>query len=104
MIFRESQPEESSPSNGSVGKLKLTDEMKEKLEAVHGGGSRKNSVKSTASKSEGSVEAGGDPMGKLEEKKKLLMEQKLGAGKKIFQPLLHHRVHSLVEFQAQFLN
>ena len=59
--------------------------MKEKLEAVHGGGSRKNSVKSTASKkSEGSVEAGGDTVGKLEEKKKLLIEQKLGAGKMLF--------------------
>ena len=57
--------------------------MKEKLEAVTGGGSRKNSVKSTASKkSEGSMETpSGDPVGKLEEKKKLLMEQKLGAGK-----------------------
>ena len=59
--------------------------MKEKLEAVTGGGSRKNSVKSTTSKkSEDSMEVGGDPVGKLEEKKKLLIEQKLGAGKKLF--------------------
>ena len=58
--------------------------MKEKLEAVTGGGSRKNSVKSTTSKkSEDSMEVGGDPVGKLEEKKKLLIEQKLGAGKKL---------------------
>ena len=58
--------------------------MKEKLEAVTGGGSRKNSVKSTASKkSEDAIEVGGDPVGKLEEKKKLLIEQKLGAGKKL---------------------
>ena len=71
--------QQSSPSNGSVGKLKLTSEMKEKLEAVTGGGSRKNSIKSTASKkSDGSME---EAVGKLEEKRKLLMEQKLGAGK-----------------------
>ena len=58
--------------------------MKEKLEAVTGGGSRKNSVKSTTSKKrEDSMEVGGDPVGKLEEKKKLLIEQKLGAGKKL---------------------
>lgn len=70
-----SKPE--SPSNGSVGKLKLSSEMKEKLEAVHGG-SRKNSIKSTTSKkSDASMD---EPVGKLEEKKKLLMEQKLGAG------------------------
>jgi myosin-15 len=74
----EGQLEDPSPSNGSVGKLKLTSEMKEKLEAVTGGGSRKNSVKSTTSK-EDSMEVGGDPVGKLEEKKKLLIEQKLGA-------------------------
>ena len=57
--------------------------MKEKLEAVTGGGSRKNSVKSTTSKSEDSMDVGGDPVGKLEEKKKLLIEQKLGAGKEL---------------------
>ena len=85
LIFREEQPDESSPSNGSVGRLKLTSEMKEKLEASLGGKeSRKNSVKSTTSKkSEDSMEVGGDPVGKLEEKKKLLIEQKLGAGKKV---------------------
>ena len=82
LIYREEQPDESSPSNGSVGRLKLTSEMKERLEAVTGGGSRKNSVKSTTSK-EDSMEVGGDPVGKLEEKKKLLIEQKLGAGKKL---------------------
>ena len=84
LIYREDQPDESSPSNGSVGRLKLTSEMKDKLEAVTGGGSRKDSVKSTTSKkSEDSMEVGGDPVGKLEEKKKLLIEQKLGAGKKL---------------------
>ena len=63
--------------------------MKEKLEAVTGGGSRKNSVKSTTSKkSEDSMEVGGDPVGKLEEKKKLLIEQKLGAGKKLLLRIL----------------
>ena len=82
LIYREEQPDESSPSNGSVGRLKLTSEMKEKLEAVTGGGSRKNSVKSTTSK-EDSMDVGGDPVGKLEEKKKLLIEQKLGAGKEL---------------------
>ena len=56
--------------------------MKEKLEAVTGGGSRKNSVKSTTSKDD-SMDVGGDPVGKLEEKKKLLIEQKLGAGKEL---------------------
>ena len=92
IIYREGQLEDPSPSNGSVGKLKLTSEMKEKLEGALGGGSRKNSVKSTASKkSEGSMETSGDPVGKLEEKKKLLMEQKLGAGKTTFQLSLHHR-------------
>ena len=29
------------------------------------------------------MEVGGDPVGKLEEKKKLLIEQKLGAGKEL---------------------
>ena len=73
-----------SPASGgaSVGKLKLTSQMKEKLEAVTGGsGSRKNSIKSTASKKseEGSMDEA--TAGILAEKKKLLMEQKLGAGK-----------------------
>ena len=73
------KPEDSSPSTGSVGKLKLSSELKEKLVAVTGGEtSRKNSVKSTGSrKSDDSSEN----VGKLEEKKKLLIEQKLGAGK-----------------------
>ena len=71
-----------SPSTGSVGKLKLSSEMKERLEAVTGGSSRKNSIKSNASKkSDASMEAqGGDPTGKLAETKKMLIEQKLGTG------------------------
>ena len=56
--------------------------MKERLENTLGGSSRKNSVKSNASKkSDASMEAqGGDPTGKLAETKKMLIEQKLGAG------------------------
>ena len=56
--------------------------MKERLEAVTGGSSRKNSIKSNASKkSDVSMEAqGGDPTGKLAETKKMLIEQKLGTG------------------------
>ena len=36
-----------------LGKLKLTSEMKEKLEAVHGDDSRKNSVRSNVSSENG---------------------------------------------------
>ena len=70
-----------SPSSGSIGKLKLTSQMKEKLEAVTGGGSRKNSIKSNHSKKSPSLEGDDEEnSGLLAEKKKLLMEQKLGAG------------------------
>jgi myosin-15 len=61
-----------SPGSGSIGKIKLSSEMKEKFEAVTG--SRKNSVKSTTSKHS---DHDGE-IGKLDENKKLLMEQKLG--------------------------
>ena len=87
-----------SPGSGSaVGKLKLTSQMKEKLEAVTGGGggsgSRKNSIKSTASKKsdDGSIDEA--TVGILAEKKKLLIEQKLGAGNDIFyffSPFFHN--------------
>lgn len=70
--------QESSPASGSgsVGKIKLSSEMKEKLEAVTGS-SRKNS--SASRKSDASVS-------KLDETKKQLIEQKLGgsAGKPLF--------------------
>ena len=74
---------EGSPSNGSVGKLKLSHEMKEKLEAVTG--SRKNSVRSNASQQRPELEIAAEGLEnldgaarKLSENKKLLMEQKLG--------------------------
>ena len=86
-----------SPSSTSVGKLKLTSQMKEKLEAVTGGGSsssRKNSIKSTNSK-KSSVEEEQE-IGALAEKKKLLMEQKLGAGKFISSAFLFFFVFQLL--------
>ena len=67
--------------NGSVGKLKLSNEMKEKLEAVTG--SRKNSVRSNASSSKRSeleITPENVEVRKLSENRKLLMEQKLGGG------------------------
>ena len=82
-------------SNYSIvtGKLKLISEMKEKLEAVHGG-SRKSSVRSTGTSDGhrkrsglvemefGAEEGGTVEVKKLEENRKLLLEQKLGGGKK----------------------
>ena len=66
------------------GKLKLSSEMKEKLEAVHG--SRKSSVRSTdgPKRSELDIESGTTENGirKLAENRKLLLEQKLGGGRK----------------------
>jgi hypothetical protein len=71
----------SDVKNGSVGKLKLSNEMKEKLEAVTG--SRKNSIRSNASSSKRSeLEIAPETIEvrKLSENRKLLMEQKLGGG------------------------
>ena len=71
----EDGPSPTQQKDGSVGKLKLSQDMKDKLEAVHGS-SRKNSVKSNASSKTG------EDIEKLDEKRKqLLMEQKLGGGK-----------------------
>ena len=91
-----------SPSTGSVGKLKLSSEMKERLEAVTGGSSRKNSIKSNASKkSDASMEAqGGDPTGKLAETKKMLIEQKLGTGN---EELLYLLDDLLIKFYPFFV-
>ena len=71
----------SEGKNGSVGKLKLSSEMKEKLEAVTG--SRKNSIRSNASSSKRSeleITPETIEVRKLSENRKLLMEQKLGGG------------------------
>ena len=72
----------SEGKNGNVGKLKLSSEMKEKLEAVTG--SRKNSIRSNASSSKRSeleITPETIEVRKLSENRKLLMEQKLGGGK-----------------------
>ena len=81
VLFRSHQDSNSELKSGSVGKLKLTNEMKEKLEAVTG--SRKNSVRSNASSSKRSeLEIAPETVEvrKLSENRKLLMEQKLGGG------------------------
>jgi hypothetical protein len=80
-VLRSRLESNSDGKNGSVGKLKLSNEMKEKLEAVTG--SRKNSVRSNASSSKRSeLEITPDTVEvrKLSENRKLLMEQKLGGG------------------------
>ena len=75
-----------STANGNVGKLKISSEMKEKLEAAMG--SRKSSVRSTTkTRAEldlpGEGEEGDVPeqtVKKLNENRKMLLEQKLGGG------------------------
>ena len=62
-----------SESGGSVGKLKLSSEMKERFEAAvtgGGGGSRRDSMKSSNE----------EEVGKLGEDRKKILEQKLRAG------------------------
>ena len=73
---------------GTVGKLKISNEMKEKLEAAMGG-SRKSSVASRKS-SRGELDisgvAGEEPeqaVKKLNENRKMLLQQKLGGGGKL---------------------
>ena len=79
-----------SPSvgnSGSVGKLKISNEMKEKLEAAMGPVSRKSSVRSSDSKAQSEMDISKDGTGaekavkKLNENRKMLLEQKLGGGK-----------------------
>ena len=72
-------------NNGTVGKLKISSEMKEKLEAAMG--SRKSSVRENG-KERGSLEGldGGLPdqsVKKLNENRKMILEQKLGGGGKL---------------------
>ena len=83
------QPREKSESpsnNGNVGKLKISSEMKEKLEAAMG--SRKSSVRSSV-KSRGALDISKDgdipeqAVKKLNENRKLILEQKLGGGGKL---------------------
>ena len=75
---RSSRSRRSPSAEESVGKLKMTKEMKEKLEhAVSGGGSRKSSVRSSTS----DLDIGEDGVKKLAENRKILLEQKLGGGK-----------------------
>ena len=80
-----------SESGGSVGKLKLSSQMKEKFEAAvtggGGGGSRRDSMKSSNE----------EEVGKLGEDRKKILEQKLrgsssggGAGESK-ETLSHHR-------------
>ena len=74
---------------GTVGKLKISNEMKEKLEAAMGG-SRKSSVASRKS-SRGELDISGVADGeepeqavkKLNENRKMLLQQKLGGGGKL---------------------
>lgn len=76
-------------AQGTVGKLKISSEMKEKLEAAMGG-SRKSSVASRKS-SRGELDIsgmGGDEepekaVKKLNENRKMLLQQKLGGGGKL---------------------
>ena len=68
-------------NNGNVGKLKISNEMKEKLEAAMG--SKKSSVRE-ASRERGTLEGLEDPeqsVKKLNENRKMILEQKLGGGK-----------------------
>merc|ERR1719192_3287058 len=77
------QPREKSESpanNGTVGKLKISSEMKEKLEAAMG--SRKSSVRETG-KERGSLEGLDDSVKKLNENRKMILQQKLGGGGKL---------------------
>lgn len=72
-------------NNGTVGKLKISSEMKEKLEAAMG--SRKSSVRENG-KERGSLEGldGGladQSVKKLNENRKMILEQKLGGGGKL---------------------
>ena len=74
-----------STANGNVGKLKISSEMKEKLEAAMG--SRKSSVRSTTKTraeldlpGEGGEDVPEQTVKKLNENRKLLLEQKLGGG------------------------
>ena len=87
-------------TGGNVGKLKISNEMKEKLEAAMGG-SRKSSVASRKS-SRGELDipgAGEEPehaVKKLNENRKMLLQQKLGGGGKLkkwenIDDQLHHR-------------
>ena len=77
---------ESPSNNGNVGKLKISSEMKEKLEAAMG--SRKSSVRSSV-KSRGALDISKDgdipeqAVKKLNENRKLILEQKLGGGGKL---------------------
>ena len=77
---------ESPSNNTNVGKLKISSEMKEKLEAAMG--SRKSSVRSTVKERGGiDIEKEGDipeqAVKKLNENRKLILEQKLGGGGKL---------------------
>ena len=67
-------------NNGTVGKLKISSEMKEKLEAAMG--SRKSSVRETG-KERGSLEGLDDSVKKLNENRKMILQQKLGGGGKL---------------------
>merc|ERR1719330_467373 len=79
--------EKPTPGNSHPGRLKISNEMKEKLEAAMG--SRKSSVRSTT-KTRGELELPQDgedvpeqAVKKLNENRKLLLEQKLGGGGKL---------------------
>lgn len=66
--------------SGNVGKLKISSEMKEKLEAAMG--SRKSSVRDNSRERQGLEGINGEEgVKKLNENRKMILEQKLGGGK-----------------------
>ena len=67
-------------TGGNVGKLKISSEMKEKLEAAMG--SRKSSVRENSRERAGLEGINGEEgVKKLNENRKMILEQKLGGGK-----------------------
>ena len=68
--------------SGNVGKLKISSEMKEKLEAAMG--SRKSSVREGSHERQGLEGISGEEgVKKLNENRKMILEQKLGGGNKL---------------------
>ena len=68
--------------SGNVGKLKISSEMKEKLEAAMG--SRKSSVREGGNERQGLEGISGEEgVKKLNENRKMILEQKLGGGNKL---------------------
>ena len=78
--------------SGNVGKLKISSEMKEKLEAAMG--SRKSSVRESGRERTGLEGINGEQsVKKLNENRKMILEQKLGGGKLKKWENVDHELH-----------